>query len=282
MDNQGTLYVIATPIGNLSDITLRALDTMKRIKVLLAEDTRITIRLLKRYGIQARLESLHDFNESGKVAVLIRQLLSGVDMGLVSDAGTPLISDPGYKLVSGARREGIQIRPVPGASAVTAALSVAGIPANRFVFEGFPPKKAAERKAYLLTLQHEARSMVFYESPHRIQSFIQTCIDVFGSHRKAALLREMTKQFEQHFSGELVGIQQALRENPGSIKGEYVLVLNGNKSSDMTTEMEKAQRLLTDLRKYVSNKDAVEIVARHVGLGRNQLYALALEKPSED
>ena len=282
MNNQGTLYVIATPIGNLKDITLRALDTMKRVKVLLAEDTRITIKLLRHYGIQARLESLHDFNESGKVTALIRQLLSGIDMGLVADAGTPLISDPGYRLVSVARREGIQVRPIPGASAVTAALSVAGMPVNRFVFEGFLPRKAAERKIHLLNLRCEERSMVFYESPHRIQSFIQTCIDVFGGYRKAALLREMTKQFEQHFIGELAQIGQVLSENPGFIKGEYVIVLSGNESPETITEAEKAQRLLADLQKYVSNKDAVEIVARHTGLGRNQLYALALRNTSED
>lgn len=281
MSNQGILYVIATPIGNLADITLRALDTIKRVEIILAEDTRVTGKLLEHYGIRTKLESLHDFNESKRVPVLIKRLLNGVDIGLVSDAGTPLISDPGYKLVALARREGIQVRPIPGASAVVAALSVAGIPTDRFVFEGFLPRKTVERQARLLALQHEIRSMVFYESPHRIRQLIQACIDVFGRYRKATLLRELTKRFEQHFSGKLVRIQQALHESPKSIKGEYVLVVSGNKLLETVESVEKAQLLLADLQKYISHKNAVEIVAKHAGLKRNQLYTLALKNTSK-
>ena len=242
----------------------------------------ITGKLLEHYGIQAKLESLHDFNESKKAPVLIKRLFNGVNIGLVSDAGTPLISDPGYKLVALARREGIQVRPIPGASAVVAALSVAGIPTDRFVFEGFLPRKTAERQARLLALQHEIRSMVFYESPHRIRQLIQACIDVFGGYRRATLLRELTKRFEQHFSGELVRIQQALYASPKSVKGEYVLVISGNESLETIESIEKARLLLADLRKYISHKDAVEIVAKHIGLKRNQLYSLALNNTSEN
>ena len=278
MSNQGTLFVIATPIGNLSDITVRALDTIKKLKILLAEDTRTTKKLLAHYGIQANLESLHDFNESKKITALIKQLHSGLDIGLVSDAGTPLISDPGYKLVAAVQQENIQVRPVPGASAVTSALSVAGIPTDRFTFEGFLPKKAAERKACLQALQYEARTMVFYESPQRIQQTIQTCIEVFGEQRMITLLRELTKQFEEHLHGELAHIYQALEEHPERIKGEFVLVVSGNESPDDAESIEQARLLLMDLQRHLSHKNAVEIVAKHTSVGRNQLYSLGLDK----
>lgn len=277
MADQGILYVIATPIGNLADITLRALDTIKNVKVLLAEDTRITKKLLDHYGIQAKLESLHDFNESKKIPALISQLKSGENIGLVSDAGTPLISDPGYKLVSTAQHEGIRVCPIPGASAVVTALSVAGIPTDRFIFEGFFPKKATERQKRLQALQFETRSIVFYESPQRILQSIETCIQVFGGHRKAALLRELTKQFEQHINGELIQISQALHEHPETVKGEFVLVVHGDEVSETAESIEKARLLLADLQKHLSHKDAIEIVAKHTGLGRNLLYSLGLD-----
>ncbi len=276
MSDQGTLYVIATPIGNLADITLRALDTIKRVEVLLAEDTRITKKLLSHYSIQAKLESLHNFNEYQKISALVTRLLNGADVGLVSDAGTPLISDPGYKLVSVARRKGIRVRAIPGASAVIAALSVAGIPTDRFTFEGFLPKKFTERQKCLQVLQYETRSMVFYESPRRIQQSIQACIDVFGGQRKAALLRELTKQFEQHLNGDLTQINQMLQEYPETIKGEHVIIVQGNDSPETTKSIDQARLLLAELQKYLSHRDAVKIVAKHTGLRRNQLYPLGL------
>ncbi len=281
MADQGILYVIATPIGNLADITLRALDTIKKVKVLLAEDTRMTKKLLDHYGIQAKLESLHDFNESKKIAAIISQLKTGENIGLVSDAGTPLISDPGYKLVSTAQHEGIRVRPIPGASAVVTALSVAGLPTDRFIFEGFLPKKAAERRKRLQALQYETRSMVFYESPQRILQSIETCIQVFGGQRKAALLRELTKQFEQHINGELTQIRQALHAHPETVKGEFVLVVQGDEAPQTAASIEKARSLLTDLQKHLSHKDAIEIVAKHTGLGRNLLYSLGLDLDSK-
>jgi len=167
MSETGTLYVIATPIGNLADITLRALDIFKNVKTLYAEDTRVTQRLLEHYGIQANLQSLHDFNESKRISSVIEHLQAGADIGLVSDAGTPLISDPGYKLVSAAQAAGICVRPIPGASALTAALSAAGLPTDRFIFEGFLPKSSSERKKLLKSLRFEKRTLVFYESPQR-------------------------------------------------------------------------------------------------------------------
>ena len=281
MSNQGILYVIATPIGNLKDISLRALDTIKQVKILLAEDTRTTKKLLGHYGIQATLESLHEFNESKKISTVISKLKSGIDIGLVSDAGTPLISDPGFKLILAAQQQNIPVRPIPGASAVITALSVAGIPTNRFTFEGFLPKKASERLTYIQELQYEERSMVFYESAQRIEQTLKACIKVLGGERIATLLRELTKQFEEHLHGELKDIYQALLDHPSSIKGEYVLVVRGNKSSARLESIENAKQLLVDLQTYMSHKDAVEIVAKHTGLARNQLYTLGLENVSK-
>lgn len=281
MSDPGNLYVIATPIGNLADITFRALDTIKQVKILLAEDTRITKKLLDHYGIQATLESLHDYNEAQKISAIIKKLHSGMDIGLVSDAGTPLISDPGFKLVSAAQKEGIQIRSIPGPSAVMTALSSAGMPTDRFVFEGFLPKKSAERRKKLSELKYENRTMVFYESPQRVQQCIQTCIEVFGEDREAVLMRELTKQYEQHLHDNLQQIYQALKDHPEIIKGEFVLLLGGCGSNKDAETIESAKSLLEELQKHISHKLAVEIVAKHTGLPRNQIYSMGIEKQAK-
>ncbi|MYB88424.1 MAG: 16S rRNA (cytidine(1402)-2'-O)-methyltransferase [Proteobacteria bacterium] len=273
----GMLYIIATPIGNLSDITLRALDTIKQVQVLLAEDTRITKKLLDHYGIHVRLESLHDFNESAKVETLIRELLGGTDIGLVCDAGTPLICDPGFRLVSAANKKGIVVRPVPGPCALITALTVSGLPIDRFVFEGFLPKKVAERREFLKSLRHESRTMVFYEAPQRLRRSVQDCIDVFGGNRNAAVLRELTKLHEQHLTGSLEQIECVLGDAAQVVKGECVLVIAGDVSSADEESLEKAAHLLADLQGRISHRDAVEVVAKHTGLGRNRLYALGLD-----
>ena len=273
----GMLYIIATPIGNLSDITLRALDTIKQVQVLLAEDTRITKKLLDHYGIHVRLESLHDFNESAKVETLIRELLGGADIGLVCDAGTPLICDPGFRLVSAANKKGIVVRPVPGPCALITALTVSALPTDRFVFEGFLPKKVAERREFLKSLRHESRTMVFYEAPQRLRSSVQDCIHVFGGDRNAAVLRELTKLHEQHLTGSLKQIECALGDAAQAVKGECVLVIAGDVSFADEESLEKAAHLLADLQGRISHRDAVEVVAKHTGLGRNRLYALGLD-----
>ncbi|MCY3803357.1 MAG: 16S rRNA (cytidine(1402)-2'-O)-methyltransferase [Gammaproteobacteria bacterium] len=273
----GILYIIATPIGNLSDITLRALDTIKQVQVLLAEDTRITKKLLDHYGIHVRLESLHDFNESAKVETLIRELLGGADIGLVCDAGTPLICDPGFRLALAANKKGIAVRPVPGPCALVTALTVSGLPTDRFVFEGFLPKKVAERGEFLKSLRHESRTMVFYEAPQRLRRSILDCIRVFGGSRNAAVLRELTKLHEQHLTGSLEQIECVLGDAAQVVKGECVLVIAGDVSSADEERLEKAAHLLADLQGRISHRDAVEVVARHTGLGRNRLYALGLD-----
>lgn len=276
MATPGILYIIATPIGNLSDITLRALDTIKQVQLLLAEDTRITKKLLDHHGIHVRLESLHDFNESAKTGSLLRDLFDGTDIGLVCDAGTPLVCDPGFRLVSCAQENGIAVRPVPGPCALITALTVSGLPTDRFVFEGFLPKKVSERREFLRSLRYEARTMIFYEAPQRLQRSIQDCIGAFGRRRNAAVLREMTKVHEQHLTGSLEQIEQVLGNAAQGVKGECVLVISGNASPADEESLDKAARLLTDLQERISHRDAVEVVARHTGIGRNQLYSLGL------
>ena len=282
MGDYGTLYIIATPIGNLADITLRALDIIKNVKTLYAEDTRVTQHLLEHYGIQAKLQSLHDFNESKKISPVIEQLQAGADLGLVSDAGTPLISDPGYKLVSAAQEAGICVRPIPGASALTAALSVAGIPTDRFIFEGFLPKSSAERLKLLKSLQYEPRTIVFYESPQRIQSAVQDCIEVLGGERKAALLRELTKYYEQHMCANLNQMHRQLAEQSEKVRGEIVLILHGNDSPQDAASVEKAKQLLLDLQGHLPLKEAVAIVAKYTDIRRNQLYTMGIGKDSDE
>jgi 16S rRNA (cytidine1402-2'-O)-methyltransferase len=278
MSDNGTLYIIATPIGNLADITLRALEIIKNVKILYAEDTRVTQRLLERYGIQAKLQSLHDFNEFKKISSVIKHLQAGADLGLVSDAGTPLISDPGYKLVSAAQEVGICVRAVPGPSALTAALSVAGIPTDRFIFEGFLPKSSTERLKILNAMRYEARTMVFYESPQRLPATIEDFKKVMGGERKAVILREMTKHYEQHIYGELYEIQLQLSEQSEKIRGEIVLVLHGNNSLQDDEAFEKAKSLLLELQQHLPLKEATAIVAKHTGIRRNQLYSFGLSE----
>lgn len=281
MSEFGTLYVIATPIGNLADITLRALDTIKAVKVLYAEDTRVTQRLLEHYGIQAKLQSLHDFNESKKISAVIEHLQAGDDVGLVSDAGTPLISDPGYKLIAAIQDQGMSVRSIPGASALTAALSTAGLPTDRFVFEGFLPKSANDREKLFKALQFEPRTMVFYESPQRILSSIQICLQVMGKERKAALLREITKHYEQHICAELKEIADQLEQQQEKIRGEIVLVLHGCEASEDAADIDKAVQLLNDLQTHMPLKQAAAIVSKHSGIRRNQLYSLGLQDSSK-
>jgi len=196
----------------------------------------------------------------------------------VSDAGTPLISDPGYKLVSAAQDAGIFVRPIPGASALTAALSAAGLPTDRFIFEGFLPKSSTERQKLLKALRYEKRTLVFYESPQRIQATISDCIEVLGGERKAALLRELTKHYEQHICADLKDMYQQLTEQTEKVRGEIVLILHGDDSPQDAAEVEKAQQLLTALQTHMPLKEATAIVAKHTGIRKNQLYSLGIQK----
>lgn len=221
----GTLFVVGTPIGNLSDLTDRARDTLAAVDLVAAEDTRRTGLLLRAIGVKARLLSLHDANEASRVATLLAALRDGRDVALVSDGGMPLVSDPGYRVVHAASAAGLRVRVVPGPSAVLAALAVSGLPTDRFVFEGFLPKKAGERRARLAALGAEPRTLVLFESPLRVAATLTDLRDAFGPERPAAVCRELTKLHEETRRGPLEELARALADE--TLKGEVVLVVGG-------------------------------------------------------
>lgn len=268
------LYVVATPIGNLEDISARALNILRHVDLILAEDTRHSSRLLQHYGINTPVQSLHDHNESRQLPVLLDQLRTGRTLALITDAGTPLINDPGYPLVRAAHAEGIRLIPVPGPSALICALSVSGLPTDRFAYEGFlPPKRAARRKR-LMELAAEPRTLVFYEVPHRIYASVEDMIECFGPDRMATLAKELTKHFETIYKHTLAGILDWLGADPLRQKGEFVLVVEGlpaGKSSEV-----ESTRVLKALLPVLPLKEAVALAATLLNENRNQMYKLAI------
>ena len=271
----GTLYVVATPIGNLEDLTPRARRTLGEVSLVAAEDTRHTGRLLMHIGCKARLLALHDHNEERVLDDLIGMLRGGDSVALVSDAGTPLISDPGFRLVREAHKNGIRVSPVPGASAVTAALSVAGVATDRFCFEGFLPAKRAARRAALSDLVPETRTIVFYESVHRMTECIDDMADVFGAGRPAFIGRELTKIHEQCVRGTLGELQQQVTDGAIAGKGEFVIAVHG--ADGQPDAPPETDRLLTVLMDKLSAKDAAKVAAELTGLKRNALYERLLQ-----
>ncbi|MBW2568491.1 MAG: 16S rRNA (cytidine(1402)-2'-O)-methyltransferase [Deltaproteobacteria bacterium] len=261
-DKKGNLYVVATPIGNIEDITLRALSTFRQVDIIAAEDTRHTRKLLSFYKIKSRLTSCHEHNEREKIPLLLDKLNSGLSVALVSDAGTPLLSDPGYHLTKEAVANGIQIIPIPGVSAAIAALSVAGMPTDSFIFAGFPARKKAKRLEQLKQLAVEPRTIIFYESPKRILKFLEEIIMVVGD-RKGVLSREMTKFHEEFIRGSLSDILFKLKERP-EVKGECTLLVGGRKKKEdvsmsaIRNEIKKRLQIkgtrLSELAKEVSKK----------------------------
>jgi len=222
----GTLFVVATPIGNLDDITLRALKTLAAVDLIAAEDTRHTVRLLDRHGIPAgRLISCHEHNEQERVAQLLAMLRDGKTVALVSDAGTPGVSDPGFRLVQAARAEGLAVVPIPGPSAAVTALSAAGLPTDTFLFVGFPPRKQGALKRDLAALAAQRATLIFYESPRRLLTLLQALLDALGD-RQAVLARELTKIHEEFLCGSLSEISQTLAQRP-ALKGECTLLVSG-------------------------------------------------------
>ncbi|HTT05431.1 MAG TPA: 16S rRNA (cytidine(1402)-2'-O)-methyltransferase [Steroidobacteraceae bacterium] len=224
---RGRLDVVATPIGNLADLTPRARDALAAADLVAAEDTRHTGALLRALGIQAPLLSLHDYNESARVQELIERMHAGAIVALVSDAGTPLVSDPGYALVRAASEAGITVRALPGPSALTAALSIAGLPTDRFVFEGFLPARASARRARLLALVSEPRTLVFFEAPHRIATTLRDLAALFGGARRAVIARELTKLHESAHRGALAALLRSLDAEPNMARGEITLIVEG-------------------------------------------------------
>ena len=275
----GKLFIVATPIGNLEDLTPRARQTLAEVDLIAAEDTRHTGRLLSHIGVKTRLLSLHDHNEEQVVSKLVAALQSGESIALVSDAGTPLVSDPGYRLVQAAHAGGIVVSPIPGPSAVTAALCVAGLPTDRFCFEGFLPAKKAARRHALETLSRETRTLVFYESVHRIADVLADLCDAFGCERAAFVGRELTKMYEQCVQDTLGSLRDKIADGSIVGKGEFVIVVAGSDASaESTLEID---RLLQALAAELSAKDAARVAAEATGLKRNDLYKRLLSIRNE-
>ncbi len=277
----GTLYVVATPIGNLEDLTPRAHQTLAQVALIAAEDTRHTGRLLSHFGLKTALMALHEHNEEQVVPAIVERLAGGQSVALVSDAGTPLVSDPGYRLVRAAHAESITVSPLPGASAVTAALSVAGLPTDRFCFEGFAPARGAARRQWLESLSAETRTLVMYVAVHRIGDCLADMVEAFGPERQAFIGRELTKMHEQTIRGPLSALCRMLDDETIASKGEFVVVVEGAREqprSDVDVD-----RLLRDLREHLPAKVAAAIAARATGARKNALYQrlLELEAPED-
>ena len=270
-----TLYVVATPIGNLRDITLRALDILAHVDRIVAEDTRNTATLLQHHGIRAKLISLHQHNERERAAQLIEQLSAGQSLALVSDAGTPGISDPGAILVEAARGAGFQAVPIPGASALAAALSASGMQALPFSFHGFLPVKSAARKKYLESVLRQSGTLIFYEAPHRVTECIDDLAVVFGA-REIVIARELTKLFETIHHCKLSEAAAWLAADSNRLKGEFVLMVDGATPNDsaLDAELERVVRLL--LADELPMKQVAKLAAAITGASKNDAYELAL------
>lgn len=265
------LYVVATPIGNLEDISARALRVLSQAALIAAEDTRTTRVLLDRYGIATPMQAVHEHNEHAVAARLVQRMAAGEAIALVSDAGTPLISDPGFRMVAAARAAGVPVSPVPGACAAIAALSIAGLPSDRFCFEGFLPAKGAARRARLAELAGEARTLVFYESSHRIVDGLDDLAAEFGGERPAVLARELTKRFETVLDGPLAAIVAALAADPDQRRGEFVLVVSGN-PDPQAAAIANGRRLYAALVHELPPSRAARIAAELSGAPKRALY----------
>ncbi|WP_085248127.1 16S rRNA (cytidine(1402)-2'-O)-methyltransferase [Gilliamella mensalis] len=270
-----TLYIVATPIGNLDDITLRAIDTLKRVDLIAAEDTRHSGLLLQHLGIKAKLFALHDHNEQEKSNVLIEKLQSGLSIALISDAGTPLINDPGYHLVKACRENDIKVVPIPGACAAIAALCVSGLPSDKFIYEGFLPAKTKARQDSLAKLIDEPRTMIFYESTHRLLDTLNDMQTIWGSDKQIILAKELTKTWETIVSFKVSELINWLNEDPTRQKGEFVLIVHGHNKTDDDIDP-KAISTLKLLQKELPLKKAAAITAEIYGLKKNQLYQIGL------
>jgi len=267
------LYVVATPIGNLEDISYRAVRILSEADLIAAEDTRHSRVLLTHYGITTPMQSLHEHNEAQAVERVLERIAAGEAVALISDAGTPLISDPGYRLVRAAREAGLPVFALPGASAVTTALSVAGLPPDRFAFEGFLPSKTAARKKKLESLSHESRTLVFFESSHRIEATIGNMAEVFGHERLVAVCRELTKKFETVLRAPLAEISEILVQDKNQTKGEFVIVVDGY-GGDEDESMARALELASALQEYLPASQAARVAAKLNDVSRREVYRL--------
>jgi 16S rRNA (cytidine1402-2'-O)-methyltransferase len=279
-DVAGVLYVVATPIGNLEDITLRALRILKEVDLIAAEDTRHTRKLLSHYGIATPLTSYYDQIEASKALELIRQLQAGKTVALVSDAGTPGISDPGYRLVKGAAEAGIVVIPVPGVSTLTALLSIGGLPTDRFVFEGFLPAKNSHRRKALDRLKHEERTLVLFESPHRLLDMLADLEELCGD-RQIVIGRELTKIFEEALRGSVSDVRTRLEGR--KIKGEIALLVAGRSAAGETKETPPLAEEIGLLQSQgLALKEIAQVLSERHGVPRREVYALGVQLRARD
>ncbi|MGD8908917.1 MAG: 16S rRNA (cytidine(1402)-2'-O)-methyltransferase [Chromatiales bacterium] len=275
---KGVLYVVATPIGNLEDLSTRAVDTLRKVDLIAAEDTRHSRPLLRHYGIETPLQSFHEHNERAKLDKMLSLLRAGKSLALVSDAGTPLISDPGFPLVREAAAAGFPVVPVPGPSALTCALSAAGLPTDRFLFVGFPPRNKTQRRHWFDQLTQERATLVLYESGHRIKASLADMAASFGNEREAVLARELTKLHETFLRGSLEQLMARVTEDENQCKGELVVLLAGAapKAAGQSLSVD-VDKLLPRLLQEMPLKRAVSLLAELTGAKKNLLYDQALK-----
>jgi 16S rRNA (cytidine1402-2'-O)-methyltransferase len=270
--NAGILWVVATPIGNLDDLSPRAAAVLRAVRIVAAEDTRHSAPLLARVGSEARMLALHDHNEREQSARIVEEIQAGHDVALIADAGTPLISDPGFRLVRAVREAGGKVSPVPGACAAIAALSVAGLPSDRFVFEGFLPAKSTARRDRMAALAAEPRTLIFYESSHRIVESVDDAAAVFGAGRDAVLARELTKLFETVIAAPLSEIAARIGADPNQQRGEFVLLVAGAGDDDADARLAEGRRVFALLREELGPAKAAKLAASITGAPRKALY----------
>jgi 16S rRNA (cytidine1402-2'-O)-methyltransferase len=270
----GQLFIVPTPIGNLEDITLRALRVLKEVDLIAAEDTRHTQHLLNHYGISTTLTSYHEHNEREKAQTLVDRIKNGANIALVSDAGTPVIADPGFRLVAAAIAAGVQIVPLPGAAALATVLSASGLPTDRFLFEGFLPAKKAERKAKLQALREQTATLIFYEAPHRLLDTLNDIRQLLGD-RRLVIAREVSKVHEEFLRGAVSGIIDQLADR--EVKGEITLVVHGATGDARVSD----EQLSTEIRRLTDEqlgvKEIAELLGERYGLAKREVYRLALE-----
>jgi 16S rRNA (cytidine1402-2'-O)-methyltransferase len=276
---RGRLDIVATPIGNLGDLSPRAQQALAEADIVAAEDTRHTLGLLQAIGVSRPLVSLHEHNETQRVPELIAKMAAGAVVALVSDAGTPLLSDPGFELVSLAARAGIEVRAIPGPSAITAALAVAGLPTDRFCFEGFLPARASERRERLASLVDETRTLVFFEAPHRIVECLADLAAAMGSERGAVIAREITKAHETIYRGTLAQLVECAQSEANLARGEITLVVHGAASAEKRSESLQLERVVALLAKELPPGKAASLAAQITGAKRSEAYALLSRRP---
>lgn len=279
----GQLYVVATPIGNLDDMTFRAVEVLKSVSLIAVEDTRQSAPLLKHYQIDTPMTACHEHNETEKIQQLLDKLLQGEDIALISDAGTPLISDPGFKLVRSAQQNHIRVIPIAGACAAIAGLSAVGLPSDKFSFYGFLPAKSTQRIKQLEQLKTVSHTLIFYEAPHRIIECLQDLCTVFGGERLAGFAREISKTFETIKQMPLFTLLEFVKNDLNQQKGEIVLIISGNIQSEQDNTILELDRYLHRLLPEMSVKQASQIVSDLLGIKKNTVYqrALELQKISE-